>query len=101
MGCARLRTFSFAVPWLDKKPVLFSLCSGKRPLQQSLLMLRCREADAMETGARDARHERRFSRHHPACRSRCFLCLGRAAARPVAARQTDRGRRRRGARRLL
>ena len=37
------------------------------------------------------------ARHHPPRRSRCLLRLGRAAARSVAARQADRGRRRRRA----
>ena len=39
--------------------------------------------------------------HDPPCGPRRLLCLGRAAARPVAARQADRRRRRRRAGRLL
>ena len=39
--------------------------------------------------------------HHPPCGPRCLLCIGRAAARPVAARQADRRRRRGRARRLV
>ena len=39
--------------------------------------------------------------HHPPCGPRRLLRLGRAAARPVAARQADRRRRRGGARRVL
>src|SRR4029077_1938232 len=39
--------------------------------------------------------------HHPACGSRCLLCISRATTRPVTARQTHRRWRRDGARRLL